>query len=928
MEFRILGPLEVAAGDELLALGGSKQRALLAILLLHANEVVSSDRLIEGLWSERPPESGRKVLQVRVSQLRKALGTAGRQLLTRPPGYVLRVDREQLDLYRFERLVSEAEAAQPAIAADKLREALGLWRGAPLDDVAYESFAQAEIGRLQELRIAAIEKWIEADLALGRHAQVIAELESVAAEHPLRERVACQLMLALYRSGRQADALDAYQRVRVRLDAELGLEPGPELVALQSAILSHDPSLGSPHSSIPVAPSRLPVQATAFLGRARELVEVRTLLRTSGTRLLTLTGAGGTGKTRLALRVAEGCAGDYRDGARFVSLANTVDPGLIAATMIQALGLADEPGLSPVQRLEAWLKDREVLLLLDNVEQLAQDTSMLGELLAVCPGVTVLATSREPLHLAGERQYDVPVLVGEEAVALFSARAESVAAARNIDAAVAGAICDRLDCLPLAIELAAARIKAFSATEILGRLDSRLALLTSGPRDAPRRQRTLRATIDWSYELLSPEERLLFARLSVFAGGCTLAAAEAVCEARLDALHGLVDRSLVQCDRERYWMLETLREYALERLEGDGDVGELRRAHANWLIELLDAEGLPQPGWPTARSLAHVAPERDNFEAALEWASRNVMAETVARLAAPLVGVWIQTGRLYEADRWITVALEQEDAYPALLAAQVLSAARALSWNRGDHAQAGELTQRALARWRDVGDLEAIATEMVSLGMIACEEGDLVGGRAAYERAIQFAREHALMNVLAVALIDLGDLEIQEGDLEAGRVLSEESRTVAASESDSAVFARINLAHIAMLERRPADAARLGREMIEATLATGSVLKLAWSAMQVAWPLAELGELERSARLLGSGVEFLESCGAKLEWMDEGADAAVKEILRAQLDEQTVQGLLDEGRRTSVEETCREALRESAALAGSRRVSRTPSKDR
>jgi DNA-binding SARP family transcriptional activator len=243
LEFRILGPLEVADGDVVVPLGGARQRALLAILLLNANEVVSSDRLIDELWGERSPDSGRTALQVRVSQLRKALGRAGAALLTRPPGYVLELDPEQLDLHQFERLVGEADTADPATAAAKLREALALWRGEPLAELAYESFAQGVIGRMQELRVAAIEKRIDADLALGRHAELVAELEELAAEHPHREYLRGQLMVALYRCGRQADALDTYRRARSALTAELGLEPGPELEALQKAILNHDRAL-------------------------------------------------------------------------------------------------------------------------------------------------------------------------------------------------------------------------------------------------------------------------------------------------------------------------------------------------------------------------------------------------------------------------------------------------------------------------------------------------------------------------------------------------------------------------------------------------------------------------------------------------------------------------------------------------------------
>jgi predicted ATPase len=386
------------------------------------------------------------------------------------------------------------------------------------------------------------------------------------------------------------------------------------------------PPLSSPSAApSPGSHIGLPVAATPFVGRARELAELQGLLRRDDTRLLTLTGAGGSGKTRLALRVAESIGADYDDGSWFVGFGDVTDPELIALTICETLGLTEPPDLAPVALLEQWLGDRAVLLVLDNLEQLGAGTAVLGELLAACPGLALLVTSREPLHLAGEHQYDVPVLANPEAIELFIARSQAVAPRLNVDPALVAMICERLDCLPLAIELAAARTKALSPDQILARLDRRLPLLSGGPRDAPQRHRTLKATIDWSYELLSDEEQRLFARLAVFAGGCTLAAAQAVCQADLDTLQALVDRSLVRGDGERYWMLQTLREYALERLERAGEGNELRRRHHEWFAGLLDAEALdvhdldPETIARRTRSSAHQQ-ERENIKSALAWA--------------------------------------------------------------------------------------------------------------------------------------------------------------------------------------------------------------------------------------------------------------------------------------------------------------------
>jgi len=345
MRFGILGPLEVAEnGGRTLGLGGHKQRSVLAILLLHANEAVSQDRLVEELWSGHSPASAAASLQAYVSRLRRALGEEGR-IATTAGGYLLRVAPGELDRERFERLAGEGSKAVATgdweLASGKLREALGLWRGLPLSDFQYDSFAQAEIARLSELHIEVVEQRIEAQLAQGREAGLIGELEGLVREHPLRERLCGQLMLALYRAGRQADALAAYRELSGVLREELGLQPSESLRELEREILSQDPSLSAPAAQTSAA-GYLPVAATPFLGRARELAEVVALLRGAAGRLVTLTGAGGSGKTRLAVRTAQECAGEYVAGAWFVGFSDITDPGLIAPVICQALGLAEQ----------------------------------------------------------------------------------------------------------------------------------------------------------------------------------------------------------------------------------------------------------------------------------------------------------------------------------------------------------------------------------------------------------------------------------------------------------------------------------------------------------------------------------------------------------------------------------------------------------
>ena len=428
MQFRILGPLEVAEGDHLVPLAGA-QRSVLALLLLSANEVVSADRLIEELWAGEVPDSGRAALQVRVSQLRKALGGDGARIATRAPGYLLRVDRNELDLHAFEHLVSEAGGAEPADAAATLREALGLWRGPPLDDLSHESFAQPAIRRLEEMRLAAFEKRIEADLELGRQAELIGELQTLEQEYPLREHLHAQLMLALYRCGRQADALAAYQHARRVLVEQLAIEPSAPLRHLEQAILRQEASLdlaatvaeraplvsAASGSSRPepredrAIPHNLPAQVSSFIGRERQLSELRQLL--SRARVITLTGAGGVGKTRLALQLAASSLDGSDDGPWFADLAPLTDAKLVAAKLAGVLGVPERPTESLLESLIASCKDRQMLVILDNCEHVIDEAAKVVDgLVHGCPRMTIVATSREPLAIEGEQIYRVPTL--------------------------------------------------------------------------------------------------------------------------------------------------------------------------------------------------------------------------------------------------------------------------------------------------------------------------------------------------------------------------------------------------------------------------------------------------------------------------------------------------------------------------------------
>jgi predicted ATPase/DNA-binding SARP family transcriptional activator len=758
MQFRILGPLEVAQGDRLLSLAGA-QRSLLALLLLSANEVVSADRLIDELWGERAPESGRAALQVRVSQLRKALGGDSGRIVTRAPGYLLRVDPDELDLYVFERLVREADGAEPAEAAAKLREALGVWRGAALDDLSHESFAQPAIRRLEELRLAALEKRVEADLGLGRHAELTAELETLVEEYPTREHLHGQLMLALYRCGRQADALAAYRRARKVLVEQLAIEPSAPLRQLEQAILRQEPSLDleatvftAPPWSLPAgqrverdAPHNLPAQVSSFIGRERQLSELQGLL--SRARVITLTGAGGVGKTRLALQLAASMVSGSDDGPWFVDLAPLTDATLVAAKLAGVLGAREQPGRSSVESLVASCRTRNVLVILDNCEHVIGEAARIADqLVRGCPRMSLLATSREPLRIEGEHLYRVPPLfvppadadpssmLTSDAVQLFAERARQHRADFSVgsaNASVVGRLCRRLDGIPLAIELAAARLRTLPLEEIDNRLGERFRLLTGGHRVAAPRQQTLEALIDWSYDLLNPAERDMLERLSVFAGGFDLQSAEAVTGAGsdgplevLDQIGALADKSLLQSDdaaSSRYRLLDTVRDYATAKLlaRSGPTAHALCAAHRDHYLELAETAAPHVIGHGQTEWLDRLELEVDNLRAAISFSLKDPDPTAALRLGRALCYFWLYRQPRAEGAAALTAALDRPDAAePTPTRGRALAAAAILlTMITGEYDAAAARAQEALEIARALGDshLQAEALHVLAL---------------------------------------------------------------------------------------------------------------------------------------------------------------------------------------------------------------------
>jgi predicted ATPase/DNA-binding SARP family transcriptional activator len=677
VKFRLLGRLEVDADGVDLTPVRPQQRALLALLLLRAGEVVASDELVDGLWGPRAPVTAQKALHGHISALRKRLGAE--RIETRPPGYRLRLAQgDEVDAHRFERVVAAARTDGPPARSRKFRAALALFRGEPLSDFRYEAFAAAEAVRLEELRLTVVEEQIDAELELGRHAEVVPQLERLVVDHPLRERMRAQLMLALYRAGRQADALQAFQEARARLVDELGIDPSPALQRLERQILNHDPELAAPRArpgrNLASARASLPRQPTPLIGREREIEDVTDLLRRPEVWLVTLTGTGGTGKTRLAIKSAAGLIDDFADGVVFVGLAPLQDPDLVLPTAAQALGVGAMSGDTLAEDLARGLQSSELLLVFDNFEHVLAAAPSVADIAAGARGVKLLVTSRAPLRLSAEHVYpvsplatpagaeDVDLLLQCDSVVLFETRAQAVRPDFAVTSANAGSvadICRALDGLPLAIELAASRVGALPPAAMRQRLDQPLKVLVGGAQDAPERQRTLRATIDWSYELLEPAEQRLLVRLAVFAGGCTIEAAQSVCGDDLEVVEGLAsltDKGLTRLEgsdeEPRFTMLETIREYAAERLELSEEASTLRWRHAEHFLGLAEKAAPELIGVGShAEWLDRLERDHDNFRSAVDWLEASGDSGGALRLTAALWRFWDLKGHLIEGRR-------------------------------------------------------------------------------------------------------------------------------------------------------------------------------------------------------------------------------------------------------------------------------------
>ncbi|MCO8273240.1 tetratricopeptide repeat protein [Actinoplanes sp. TRM 88003] len=850
MRFEVLGPVRVCTSDGEAATLAPKPRALLAVLLAAKGRPVTAERLLGELWPEGAPSTATATLQMHVSALRKVVGD---RVGTAPGGYRLDLAGASFDAAEFES------------GGD-----LGLWRGDAYEGVAAGPAVSAAAARLTELRLAARHDWAQRTLADGRPVDAATELAGWVAEQPAAEGLVKQLMLALYRSGRAGDALSAYDRTAAALDS-LGARPGPDLDALAAAVRRQDPTLDRPAPGVPA-------QRNRFIGRRAELDRAIHLLGTA--RLLTVVGPGGAGKTRLSLELAREVAADH-DAVHIVELAEHRD-GPLDARLAAAVGIREEPGMPVLETVTRQLTGR-VLLVLDNCEHVRpQATELAHTLLAVCPGVRVVATSREQLGLSGEVIFALGGLATPapgaadphtDAVRLL---ADRVAAARGgtglapAELVVAAELCRRLDGLPLAIELAAARLRALPLAEIVSRLDRRLDLLT-GTSPVLRHQ-TMRAAIDWGYELLDVPQQELLRRLGVFAGGFDLAAAGEVAGADpLDPLTQLVDRSMVEWRDGRYRLIETIREYARERLGPAERAEAFGRLVAYWTRRL--AEPPPVDGPAHTEWLAATAAEHDTIMAAADWSLREGDPADGLRIAAAMWWFWWVAGRMAEGLTWLDKALAAS-AEPSALRARALRAAAALARNSGDLVAARRLGEEGLAVFRGLDDRTGMVAALNNLLITAQAQEDYPASLAFGHEALKLAEQAGDARMVAAAsnntagtLRCMGRLDEAEPlftrALEGFRALNDRRGEAAA------------LSNLSTTDRRRGRYEPARRAMREA-LAVYTELGIAEGQLDAVEGLAQLdvleGDAEGGLRLLAVAERERTELGAPSFTPDEIAD--------------------------------------------------------
>jgi predicted ATPase/DNA-binding SARP family transcriptional activator len=959
MDVRLLGPLEVEVGGEQLRFEGPTQGKLFAALALRAPNEVPPDELVQAVWGEESPAGAEQALQHQISRLRRRLGNAELPVRHGPAGYALDIDPRTIDLHRFEDLLYRARSlltrGDPEAAASDLGAALRLWRGDALADYRTDGFAQREISRLEELRIEAIEERLAAELASGHDADLVGDLRGLVAQYPLREKLRGQLMIALYRTGRETEALETMRAGRQLIVDELGIEPGPDLRRLERMMLAHDPALTAERPGIGRL-GQLPAPANETIGRSGELTELSELLVRPDVRLVTLVGPGGVGKTRLALEAGRAVAAQFPAGAVHINLDGAENAGVLVPEAASALGVVAATATELGDRLHRATRGAPALLVLDGFDRYLEEAEQLGQLLAAVANLTVLATSRTPLRLAAEYVYRVQPLAAPNAAALFIERGRAVLGGRAIDddSQLVAAICARLDGLPLAIELAADRARLLPLPALLERLEHRLDLLTGGPRDLPVRQRSLRASLELSWEALEDPERELLGRLSVFEGGASLEAAEAVCAGELgDSLEPLVSAlldksSLLRTDsgqdlQPRFGMLDTVREFAGERARERADLAVLERRHAEYFLRYCEHAAEQAARTDQREWLARLAQERGNIRLAFERLLRAGAVDEALRVAIAFARALPWDAHAHEVRVWLAQGLAASaPATPAQRASGLYwDGTLALSQGLVTDAQTQLKAAMKAARAADDPALEAAA--LTALGRHAVVVA-AKNAAATCEAALVAAREVGEPILLADALLTAAGAHERAHSWEHAEALADEALELFRAEGDpygaawalaergwyDLVHGRLDEAESRLgealeLRRRHGDDRRLVEPLIdhawlmlarergeEATLGFLDCLGLAnhvGDQFNVAEALAGLSTqaaLEArwsdSARLAGASAALHEQIGAPpWESVTEIQDRALVGA-RAALGPERYATRFEEGRRMSAEE--------------------------
>ncbi len=911
LELRLLGEMQVRLDGAEVSVASGRQRLLLARLALAEGRFVPASQLIDEIWEDRPPGSATNALQVYISGLRKLLGPAA--VRTSGRAYALD-DAAAVDVMQFREEVSAGlRAAGAAAASDWLDRGLSRWAGLPCTDLDEVGFVSTARTGLIDLYLSAVE--VRAALRIGRGAaaQVLPELRALAREHPFREGIHAQLILALAASGRQVEALAVFDNVRDQLAEEFGVDPGEALRGAQTAVLRSDLPVYLPVAAdqpAPAARHNLPAALTSFVGRQPETADVAGSLATA--RLVTMTGPGGCGKTRLALNAAEAVLDRYRDGAWLIELSASTDPDGLVRAVAAALEVRDGLASESLDQLLVQLRERDLLLVLDNCEHLVGVCAeFAARALASCPGIRILATSRIPLGVPGEAEWPVPPLPVPDArrtpphgqlgqcpsVRLFVDRAAAVVpgfALTESNAAAIATVCSRLEGIPLAIELAAARTRLLSATQIAARLDEQLTLLRDAARHGPARQRTLRDAMDWSFDLLTGREQGLFAWLSVFAGSFGIEAAEEMAERMaeddgLDVFSRLVIHSLVAVERDeasvRYRLLEPLRQYAAEQLARRGETEPARTRHAAYYLRLAQAaEEHLDGGAEQARWFRLLEREQENLRVALrELTSRGDMLG-VARLVSALWRFFLVQSSVTEGRRLLDQALG-DPAVDGLLRARALRSCGVFAHEQCDYEHAASRYAESLALFRSAGAQRDAAGVLANLGLLAANQSQFDQAMRLMQESLQLRRAVDDVQGIALSLDNLGMLALDQGDLPRARSFLEESLVMFRRGSDlmGESVAINNLSQVAIRQGDMDAAVELYRRGLE----LDRELANQWSTAHCLQGLAEIAvsrsQLSDAAGLLAAAAMLREQAGETLPPPDEAERRKLLAVVQAGL---------------------------------------------